>query len=316
MKEEGCDRHLLVTVGIKCFNQEAMIGEAIESALAQTYRPLEIVISDDGSTDGSWQVIEETVREYARSDISVTLNRNSVNLGNCGNWEKVCALAKGEWIFKFDGDDISEPTRVERMMAQIKIGDTSASSACTLISRNGRKVGARAASVAGQAFGAVMAFHRATYDQFPPVKYPRVMDDVVWTGRAGMIGTHCRVDERLVRYRLGTGIVGAFANSRAGIRICNRTAVDEAEQLRIDARGDERWIRAADERRESAEWMDKLLNGGSWREKFKAIRHCSKGKSIFGKVFLWLCLIPGPIGDGLIWGLSYAKRLCYSRAAG
>ena len=89
MKEEGSDRHLLVTVGIKCFNQKTMIGEAIESALAQTYRPLEIVISDDGSTDGSWQVIEETVREYARSDISVTLNRNSVNLGN---WFPILAV--------------------------------------------------------------------------------------------------------------------------------------------------------------------------------------------------------------------------------
>lgn len=298
----------LVTIGVKCLNLEKYVGAAVESAFAQTYRPLEIVISDDGSTDDTWRVVKDVVQAHEGEDIQVVLNRNLVNLGNCGNWEKICSLAKGDWIFKFDGDDISEPTRVERMMLSVREGDMSASSACTLISLDNRKVGIRAASVAGQAFGAVMAFHRATYDRFPRVKYPRVMDDVVWTNRARMLGTHCQVNEPLVRYRLGSGVVGSFANSRAGIRICNRTAIDESEQLRIDAAGNLEWTRVADEMRDGAVWMDKLLNGGTWREKIMAIRYCSKGKSIFGKTFLWLCLIPGPIGDGLIWGLSYIKR--------
>lgn len=181
----------LVTIGIKCLNLEKYVGAAVESAFAQTYRPLEIVISDDGSTDNTWHVVEEAVRAQEGKDVRVVLNRNPVNLGNCGNWEKICSLANGEWIFKFDGDDISEPTRVERMMRSIREGDRSASSACALIALDNRKVGSRAAPVAGQAFGAVMAFHRATYDRFPSVKYPRVMDDVVWTNRARMLGTHC-----------------------------------------------------------------------------------------------------------------------------
>ena len=298
----------LVTIGIKCLNLEKYIGDAIRSAFSQTYRPLEIVISDDGSTDGTWRVVEETVRQCARTDIDVVLNRNPVNLGNCGNWEKVCSLAKGEWIFKFDGDDISEPTRVERIMSKVAEGDTSASSACVLISLNGRSVGSRAASVPGEAFGAVMAFHRATFDRFPRVTYPRVMDDVVWTNRARMLGEHCRVDEPLVRYRLGSGVVGAFANTRRGIRICNRTALDEAEQLRLDAAGRPEWVRIADRRRDEALQMDKLLNRGTLREKLAAIRSCSQGKSIFGKTFLWLCLIPGTTGDVLIFALSYLKR--------
>ena len=298
----------LVTIGIKCLNLEKYIGDAIRSAFDQTYRPLEIVISDDGSADGSWRVVEETVRRFARADVKVVLNRNPLNLGNCGNWEKVCSLAKGEWIFKFDGDDISEPTRVERIMSQIEEGDTSASSACMLIALNGRKAGSRAASVPGQAFGAVMAFHRATFDKFPRVAYPRVMDDVVWTNRARMLGGHCRVDEPLVRYRLGSGVVGAFANTRKGIRTCNRTALDESEQLRLDAAGRPEWVRIADIMRENALQMDKLLNDGTLREKLSAIRSCSRGRSVFGKTFLWLCLIPGPFGDALIFTLSYLKR--------
>lgn len=302
------ERSPLVTIGIKCLNLEKYVGEAIRSAFEQTYRPLEIVISDDGSTDSTWRVVEDSVRKFSRDDIDVVLNRNPVNLGNCGNWEKVCSLAKGEWIFKFDGDDVSEPARVERMMSRIVVGDTSASSACTLIALDGRRVGSRAASSADVAFGAVMAFHRSTFDRFPRVSYPRVMDDVVWKNRARMLGTHCRVEEPLVRYRLGSGVVGAFANTRAGIRVCNRTAIDESEQLRIDAAGNEEWTKAADRIRESAVHMDRLLNGGSLREKLAAIRYCAKGKSAFGKTFLWLCLIPGPVGDAVIFALSYLKR--------
>lgn len=297
-----------MTIGIKCLDLEKYVGEAVRSAFEQTYRPLEIVISDDGSTDSSWRVVEESVRKFARDDVKVVLNRNHVNLGNCGNWEKVCSLAKGEWIFKFDGDDISEPSRVERVMSCISAGDMSASSACVLISLAGRRVGSRAAPPAGEAFGAVMAFHRATFDRFPRVSYPRVMDDVVWMNRARMLGTHCRVDERLVRYRLGSGVSGAFANTRAGIRVCNRTATDESEQLRIDAAGSREWTSEADRMRENAVHMDKLLNGGSWSEKLAAIRFCSRGKSVFGKTFLWLCLIPGSVGDAIIFAMSWLKR--------
>lgn len=307
------ERYPLVTIGIKCLNLEKYVGEAVRSALEQTYRPLEIVISDDGSTDDTWRVVEESVRKFARDDVNVVLNRNLVNLGNCGNWEKVCSLAKGEWIFKFDGDDISEPTRVERVMSSITAGDTSASSACTLIALDGHLVGSRSAASADVAFGAVMAFHRSTFDRFPRVSYPRVMDDVVWKNRARILGSHCRVDEPLVRYRLGSGVVGAFANTRAGIRVCNRTALDESEQLRIDAAGNGDWTKTADRLRECAIHMDKLLNGGSLREKLAAIRSCSRGKSFFGKTFLWLCLIPGPVGDAIIFALSYLKRRLVKR---
>ena len=47
----------LVSVLIPCFNAERFVGEAIESALQQQYRPIEVVVVDDGSTDGSAEVI-------------------------------------------------------------------------------------------------------------------------------------------------------------------------------------------------------------------------------------------------------------------
>ena len=45
----------LVSFCVKSYNQKELLKEALQGAFAQTYRPLEIVISDDGSTDGSWE---------------------------------------------------------------------------------------------------------------------------------------------------------------------------------------------------------------------------------------------------------------------
>ena len=57
-------RDSLVTVIIPCYNQERTIGEAIESVLAQTFQDYEVIVVNDGSTDGSLSVIENYVRNY------------------------------------------------------------------------------------------------------------------------------------------------------------------------------------------------------------------------------------------------------------
>ena len=57
---------MTVTVGVKCFNNVRYIREALESAFRQTYRPLEIVVCDDCSTDGSWETIREVVEARSR----------------------------------------------------------------------------------------------------------------------------------------------------------------------------------------------------------------------------------------------------------
>ncbi len=56
---------MLVTIGVKCFNQEKYIGAAVRAALRQTHRPLEVVVCDDASTDGSWAEIGGAQRTMA-----------------------------------------------------------------------------------------------------------------------------------------------------------------------------------------------------------------------------------------------------------
>src|ERR1700678_1594864 len=61
-----------VSVLITCFNYGAYVGEAIESALEQTYPPAEIIVSDDGSQDNSCEVVES----YIRRGLGIKLLRN------------------------------------------------------------------------------------------------------------------------------------------------------------------------------------------------------------------------------------------------
>lgn len=100
----------LVTIMIPTYNQEKVIGRAIESALAQTYPNLEIIISDDCSKDETKAAVEKYL-----SNPKVKYFRNEKNLGRVGNYHKlIYELAKGEWVLNLDGDDyLTYPKYIE-----------------------------------------------------------------------------------------------------------------------------------------------------------------------------------------------------------
>jgi glycosyltransferase involved in cell wall biosynthesis len=83
----------LVSFCQKYFNQEKYIEESLNSILSQTYSPLEIIISDDASTDGTWQKITDILAKYTGPHKIIT-NRNEKNLGIIGNWNKLCSLQR------------------------------------------------------------------------------------------------------------------------------------------------------------------------------------------------------------------------------
>ena len=71
---------MLVTFYILTYNHVDIISDAINAALAQTYSPLQIIVSDDCSTDATWEVIKNTVSLYTGPH-KVEIRRNAVNLG-------------------------------------------------------------------------------------------------------------------------------------------------------------------------------------------------------------------------------------------
>src|SRR5262245_41277779 len=104
----------LVTFAVFACNQEKFVREAVESALAQTYSPLQIILSDDCSNDRTFEIIQEIAAAY-RGPHEIALNRNASRLGIGGHFNRVEELARGELVVVQAADDVSLPQRTQVM---------------------------------------------------------------------------------------------------------------------------------------------------------------------------------------------------------
>lgn len=94
------------------YNQQDFVEEAIEGALSQTYDDLEIILSDDHSTDDTFNRIKKKVSEY-QGDKTIIVNENQTNIGIVPHVNKIIyELSHGKYIFLTGGDDVSLPNRV------------------------------------------------------------------------------------------------------------------------------------------------------------------------------------------------------------
>lgn len=100
----------LVTIVIPTHQHGRFIGQAIESALAQTYRETEIVVVDDGSTDDTASVV-------ARYPVRLITQAQA---GVCEAANRGLAVASGSYVMRLDGDDVLMPTYVEEMVAALE----------------------------------------------------------------------------------------------------------------------------------------------------------------------------------------------------
>ncbi len=102
----------LVSIIVPCYNAERFLGETLESAFAQTYPQTEIIVIDDGSTDGTPNLI----RSYAdRLRAEFGPNRGASAARNRGT-----ALARGEFIQYLDADDLLMPDAVEQRVSALQ----------------------------------------------------------------------------------------------------------------------------------------------------------------------------------------------------
>ncbi|MGD9602559.1 MAG: glycosyltransferase family 2 protein [Gammaproteobacteria bacterium] len=99
-----------MTVFIPVYNGEPFIRSTIHSVLAQTYADYELLIVDDGSTDGTADILRSV------ADPRIRLARNEVNRGRPYTRNRGVGLARGEYIAVLDADDLSEPTRLQRQV--------------------------------------------------------------------------------------------------------------------------------------------------------------------------------------------------------
>jgi glycosyltransferase involved in cell wall biosynthesis len=99
----------LVSILIPCFNAERWIGQAIEGALVQTHASSEIIVVDDGSSDGSLDVIKG-FGKHIRWE-------SGPNRGGNAARNQLLALARGSWLQYLDADDYLLPDKIERQIA-------------------------------------------------------------------------------------------------------------------------------------------------------------------------------------------------------
>jgi glycosyltransferase involved in cell wall biosynthesis len=102
----GAFRPGLASVVIPCFNAERFLAQAIDSALAQSYRPTEVVVVDDGSTDGSLEI----ARGYGSQVVCI----NGPNRGACSARNDGLAASSGEYVQFLDADDLLAADALER----------------------------------------------------------------------------------------------------------------------------------------------------------------------------------------------------------
>jgi hypothetical protein len=212
-----------VTAILVAYNQATMVHRAVQSILAQDYPNLEIILSDDASTDTTFEVLERLASEY-NGPHRVRIRRNPKNRMT-EHVPIVCEEASHDIIVQFHGDDTSVPHRVSRIV------DTMATTRAVLVGSNalqidetGKPYGTylprthrwawRGLSQSirggwtGEFLGATLGFQRRLYaSPFPTLSNRKMFggNDVILPFRASLIGPLSWIPDPLVVYRRHRG---------------------------------------------------------------------------------------------------------------
>ncbi len=103
----------LVSVLTPCYNGEAFIGRFLDSMLAQTWRPLQVVVVDDGSADATASIVQGYQKHFEKEGCELTLLRQA-NAGQAAALNAALQVFTGEYVCWPDSDDVSLPTSIER----------------------------------------------------------------------------------------------------------------------------------------------------------------------------------------------------------
>ncbi|TDO97061.1 glycosyltransferase family 2 protein [Flavobacterium sp. 245] len=105
----------LVSVCIPVYNAAKYIEETVNCFLLQTYENVEIIIQDDFSTDGTWEILNDLFGKNPK----VSLFRNEKNLGIGPNWNNAYEKATGEYVIIANADDIHNNTFIEKGLEKL-----------------------------------------------------------------------------------------------------------------------------------------------------------------------------------------------------
>lgn len=211
-----------VTFILLSYNQVDVVQNAVRAALAQETAPLEILISDDASTDGTFDRIQAETSAYSGPH-KVRLNRNPVNLGICCHINRAMGLSSGGIVVIAAADDISVPDRVETILqtfsatgALLVHSDVTPRGSAADVAAFERTIPGilfltdwnleRCAASMSLYIGATGAWRRELFDQFGPLPQKDCYEDLILGFRAALSGRVAHVARALVDYRVGQGV--------------------------------------------------------------------------------------------------------------
>jgi glycosyltransferase involved in cell wall biosynthesis len=209
----------LVTMSVTGYRHERYVREAVAGVLAQTYSPLEVILSDDCSSDRTFAIMEEMAAVY-RGPHQIRLNRNERNLGTSGHLSKLLSMTSGEIRIGSASDDISDPRRVEKIVEVFRKNPRAQCvwSNAQIIDAEGRDVrlfasadfsgtgacgpGPLSTVVRGPwILGATAAHKMTVWKVFGPLMEGIAQEDAAMAWRCRLLGDICYIPEALVKYR-------------------------------------------------------------------------------------------------------------------
>jgi len=110
---------MLISIIISAFNSSLFIEETLNSIKIQTWKKLELIITDDCSTDDTTVVCQNWLKENRERFINATLLKSNINTGVSANANRGLKIAKGDWIKFLGADDTLKPACIEENMSWI-----------------------------------------------------------------------------------------------------------------------------------------------------------------------------------------------------
>lgn len=219
MSSEFKSFDLAATAVVMTYNQEAMASSAVLSILNQNCEPIEIIISDDSSSDQTWSIILSLTQDY-QGPHKIVLNRNEKNIGIIAHYNQCFEMASCDIIIICGGDDISAPSRAQILIDEFrKTNSLLVFSDVDKYSLNTKEAADHflrkppnfyhdhsAWSAAGSFslfVGAAAAYHKDLIRKYGPIQKTTIYEDVVLGFRAALEGRVSMIPEQLVKYRLG-----------------------------------------------------------------------------------------------------------------
>lgn len=207
-----------ISLVLLCYNQERTVRRAAESVLAQDCEPLEIVLSDDASTDKTFDILQDLARNY-RGPHQVRARRNARNVGIGEHYNHLLAATHGDLIINAAGDDFSLPHRARRLIEAWDATGGKADLVCSHVIDLDHedqlhdvmrvddlapyKTVDQWLAERPYIIGAGHAFTRRMMQRFEPLLPEVFYEDQIMVFRAIVGGGGILVDEPLVHYRRG-----------------------------------------------------------------------------------------------------------------